>query len=93
MPFKRVCSNLSTYNRMTLFVYIVIILFVYVTYKSTINGLCMFIAIRALVPEIVRSPIDFLSLNSFIILIFFPLKPLYHRMNNPLNSPFLKYTL
>ena len=54
---------------MTLFVYIVIILFVYVTYKSTINGLCMFIAIRALVPEIVRSPIDFLSLNSFIILI------------------------
>lgn len=57
---------------MTIFVFLLILTVVLLSIKRPSYGLGFFVAIRILVPEIVRTPgIESLSLNSSLILIVF----------------------
>lgn len=80
---------------MTVISLLIIILQFFLSYRKLSYGLACFLSVRVLVPEITRSPISSLSLNSFLILILLLITILKgnFQLNRIFNDRFGKFIL
>lgn len=66
---------------MTVISIFVILIHLFLSCRNLAYGLACFLAVRVLIPEMVRSPVPSLSLNSFLILVLFIVALLKGKLN------------